>query len=268
MERIFYILNRFTLSNPVVSLDEIQTELGTAKSTTFRYFKILCDSGLLNPLGNGSYGIGPRVVELERLVQITDPLLGAGREVMGPAANNVPGTILLLSALYKDKALCIHRAGPEKIVSNDLEFDLIRSRGVPLPLFQGVASLAILAFLPASRIRSIYLGHSSSIAEVGLGNAWPEFRGNLSSYRKKGYVVTVGAYNPHMAGIAVPILASNESKIKVNASLTRTFPIEIFQRGDFDYFVEDLKSTALAISQRWLQIISQPSDLPGKGILA
>lgn len=241
VERIFDILGLFTIEQPIVQLDDVRERLGTAKSTTFRYFKTLADAGLLSPLGGGAYSIGPRVVELERLVRLTDPLLHAGEAVMAQAAVCVPNSILLLSALYKDKALCIHRAGPGTIKSDGADIDLVRSRGVPLPLFQGVASLAILAFLAPQRIKSIYLNFANSVAQCGLGATWPEFRANLTRYRKDGYVVTVGQYNKHLAGLAVPVFDPAQ---RVIGSLSRIMARDAFIAADVAELATNLQSAS------------------------
>ena len=67
----------------------------------------MCDAGLLVPQSGGQYGLGPRIIELERLVALTDPLYLAGRAVLKGAVAR--SSAYLLQNLYEDKVLCIYK---------------------------------------------------------------------------------------------------------------------------------------------------------------
>ncbi|MCW8084174.1 IclR family transcriptional regulator [Sabulicella glaciei] len=246
--RILEILDLFTEEHPVVRVEDLMARRDYTRSTAYRYVKALSDAGLVAPVGNGFYALGPRIVELERLMHMTDPLLQAAEAVLPDLAEAVPNSIVLLCSLYRDKVLCVLKAGPGSIHAEGRDIQILRARGLPLPLFRGAASLAILAFLPPHRIRSLYLDRQADIAEAGLGATWPEVRSRLAAIRRDGHMTTVGQFNPDLAAVAVPVLSRDRSEVV--ASLTR-----ILARHDFgpDFHhgeVQALKEGAARLAAR------------------
>ncbi|HWL80474.1 MAG TPA: helix-turn-helix domain-containing protein [Roseomonas sp.] len=244
--RIFDILDLFSVDLPVLRVEDVLERLGYTKSTAYRYLRTLCDVGLLAQAGNGFYSLGPRVIELDRMMHLTDPLLQAGQRIMPGLSSALPNSIVLLSSLYRDRVLCVHKEGPERIQAGSQSIQILRARGLPLPLFRGAASLVILASLPAYRIRSLYLLRQAEIVAAGLGPDWREFRGALARLRRKGHMTTVGQFNPSLAAIAVPVLSRDRSQVR--GSLTR-----VMARGDYNAAIEadlvaDLQSAATQIA--------------------
>jgi len=237
-DRAFEILDLIDETRPTVSPEEIAQKLGLTRSTTYRYLKVLCGIGLLMQIGRGAYSLGPRIVELERKIQISDPLLAAGRKVMPEHAAKVPSSVLILCGLWGDRVLCLRQ---EPATHHELQ--LSRARGLPFPLFKGAASLAILANLSPARIKSLYLYQSSEIAEAGLGDSWDGFRRRMSDIRRCGYCVTTGTFESNLAAIAAPVF-SDEGTIL--GSLTRVMPKG---EGDPDaQLIEGVRQAAHAIT--------------------
>jgi len=203
--RMLDILDLFTPTTTKVQVDEVGQLLGVGRSTSYRYFQELCDSGLLVQQGKGWYTLGSRVIELEQLLQLSDPLLNAGKTVMTDMLDICQNRTLLLCTLFKDRVLCIHQIGPDHITHNNEKMPIYRGRGSALPLFQGAGSQIILAHLVPHQIRSMYLLRQDEITAAGLGTSWKEFRTNLTMIRKQGFVTTVGKLNPRVLALAVPI---------------------------------------------------------------
>lgn len=206
LSRLLNILDLFSEAQTSVHVEDIIHLYGVSQSTGYRYLQELCESGLLAQLGSGAYSLGPRVVELERLLRLSDPLLLAGRHVMQGLTEQSRNKAFLLCTFYKDRVLCIHSVGPEEIRVNGVNIPILRGRGTPLPLFKGAGSHAILAFLPAHRIRALFETNQTAIADSGLGGNWPEFRNALSNIRKQGYAKSFSKSHPRLVGIAVPIV--------------------------------------------------------------
>lgn len=237
-DRAFEILDLIDENRPTVSPEEIAQKLGLTRSTTYRYLKVLCGIGFLMQIGRGAYSLGPRIVELERKIQISDPLLAAGRKVMPDHAAKVPSSVLILCGLWGDRVLCLRQ---EPATHQDLQ--LSRARGLPFPLFKGAASLAILANLSPARIKSLYLYQSDEIGEAGLGDSWDAFRRRMGDIRRSGYCVTTGTFETNLAAIAAPVF-SDEGTIL--GSLTRVMP-----RGDGEFethLIEGVRDAAQAIT--------------------
>lgn len=246
--RMLEVLDQFSPDQPVIRVDDLQARLGYTKSTAYRYVKALCDAGLLAQASQGRYSLGPRIVELERLMRIADPLLKAGETVLPEMAAEVPNSMVLLSSLYRDKVLCVHREGPEAIETGGRRISILRARGLPLPLFQGAASLAILASLPTPRIRALFLQRQADMVAAGLGADWPAVRQRLASIRRDGQVTTVGRFNRHLAAISVPVRSSDGAQVA--GSLTRIMAAEAYARLDPTLLIQRLQAGVLQVSAR------------------
>jgi DNA-binding IclR family transcriptional regulator len=242
------VLDQFGPDQAVIRVDDLQARLGYTKSTAYRYVKTLCDAGLLAQAAQGRYSLGPRIVELERLMRIADPLLQAGEAVLPALAAEEPNSMVLLCSLYRDKVLCVHREGPEAIEAGGRFIRILRARGLPLPLFQGAASLAILASLPTPRIRALVLQRQAEMAAAGLGADWAEVRQRLGRIRRDGHVTTVGRFNRHLAAVSVPV--RSRDGFQVAGSLTRIMAAEDYARQDAGRLVRHLQAGAAQLSSR------------------
>ncbi|MFA5490669.1 MAG: helix-turn-helix domain-containing protein [Candidimonas sp.] len=210
LSRLLNILELFSLERTTVSVQDVARLYGVARSTSYRLLGELCETGLLAQLGKGVYSLGPRIIELERLLQLTDPLLGAGKQVMKSMHGKARNRAILLCTRYKDRVLCIHHVGAETIAFGDEQLVIRRGRGLPLPLFEGAASLIILAHLPLHQLRSLYGANADTILAAGLGGDFPSFRRHLGKIRRKGHARTQSAVDARIVGLAVPILLGQE----------------------------------------------------------
>lgn len=248
LARMLEVLDLFSADRPVLRVDDLQARLGYTKSTAYRYVKTLCDAGLIAQAAQGRYTLGPRVVELERLMRIADPLMQAGEAVLPALAAELPNSLVLLCSLYRDKVLCVHREGPEAIDAGGRSISILRARGLPLPLFQGAASLAILAHLPTPRIRALFVARRADMESAGLGADWAAVRQRLAQFRRDGHVTTVGRFNRHLAAVSVPVRSRDGSQ--VSGSLTRIMAIGDYARRDQGQFVAALQAGAERLSAR------------------
>jgi DNA-binding IclR family transcriptional regulator len=244
--RIFDVLDLFSTALPMIRAEDVMDRLGYTKSTAYRYLKTLCDVGLLAQAGGAFYSLGPRIIELDRLMHLTDPLLQAGQQLMPALAEAAPNSIVLLSSLYRDRVLCVHKEGPEVIQAGGRAIRIRRARGLPLPLFQGAASLIILALLPAHRVRTLYLNRQAEIAEAGLAEDWKSFRTRLAALRREGHMVTEGQFNPLLAAVAVPIISGDEGGVR--GSLTRILARADLPADGPGALVQELKDTAASMA--------------------
>jgi DNA-binding IclR family transcriptional regulator len=197
-DRLFHILDLFTEEQPVWTADALMEALGSSRATTYRYIKALGSAGLLAPVADGAYMLGPRVIQLDRQIRISDPLLKAGTAVLSNMREKVLGS-LILCGFYGDKVLCIYEKATDPRVKSSYE------RGKSMPMLRGATSKVILAHLPTYHLRNFMLHRSADIAAAGLGEDWNEFRGNLRAIRKAGYFVAQGEVDPGRVGLAAPI---------------------------------------------------------------
>ena len=82
-ERILAILDLFREERPEWSPEEMMHTLGYSRPTLYRYLKTLKDAGYLVSLPGQGLTLGPRVTELDFLMQRSDPLIGVILSGMG-----------------------------------------------------------------------------------------------------------------------------------------------------------------------------------------
>jgi DNA-binding IclR family transcriptional regulator len=86
LDRMLTILDLFDENLMSIQLDHAVQATGASKATAYRYIQSLCHRGLLAPAAGGSYVLGPRIIELDRLVRKMDPLLSSASPLIRAAS--------------------------------------------------------------------------------------------------------------------------------------------------------------------------------------
>jgi DNA-binding IclR family transcriptional regulator len=200
-DRLLAVLGLFTVERPQWTVEAAAAELGVSAPTTYRYFKRLTTAGLISPVSGAGYTLGPAIIQMDRQIQISDPMLRAARGVMQSLIGHAPeGSTLLLCRLFHDRVMCVHQVqgrGPQEPVSYE--------RGRLMPLFRGATSKIILAHLPARSVKSLFERNAAEIAAAGLGTSLAECRVALGRMRRAGVVVSRGEIDAGRIGLAVPV---------------------------------------------------------------
>ena len=200
-DRLLSVLGLFTVERPKWNVEDAAGELGVSGATAYRYFKRLTGVGLISPVSGANYTLGPAIIQMDRQIQATDPMLRAARGVMHALILRAgDGAALLLCRLFHDGVICVHQVlgrGPQEPVSYE--------RGRLMPLFSGATSKVILAHLPARKLKPIFEQHAGEIAKAGLGKSLEAFRLSLAAIRRTGVAVTHGEVDPSRVGIGAPL---------------------------------------------------------------
>jgi DNA-binding IclR family transcriptional regulator len=199
-DRMLAVLGLFTLDRSEWTVEVAAEELGVSATTAYRYFKRLTNAGLLSPVSRASYVLGPAIVQMDRQIQMCDPMLRAARTVMRDLIHYAPeGSILLLCRLFHDRVMCLHQEtrGSKAPISYE--------RGRLIPLFRGATSKIILAHLSPRTLKSLFQQNAAAIAAAGLGETWEEFRQGLAGLRRDGAAIARGELDPGRVGVAAPI---------------------------------------------------------------
>jgi DNA-binding IclR family transcriptional regulator len=206
-DRLLAVLSLFTVERPHWTVEAAAEQLGVSATTTYRYFKRLTRAGLISPVSGASYMLGPAIIQMDRQIQISDPMLTAARSVMVDLAHHAAeGSTVLLCRLFHDRVMCVHQVmgrGPQSPVSYE--------RGRLMPLYRGATSKIILAHLPARTLKSLFAHDAPEIAAAGLGTTWDEFRRRLIALRRAGVTITHGEIDTGRVGIAAPIFSSERA---------------------------------------------------------
>src|SRR5712671_2741448 len=200
-DRLLMALALFTIERPQWTVEAAAERLGVSAQTAYRYFKQLTGAGLISPVSGAGYTLGPAIIQMERQIQATDPMLTAARGVMVDLVQYAAeGSTVLLCRLFHDRVMCMHQVmgrGPQEPVSYE--------RGRLMPLYRGATSKIILAHLPARTLKSLFTHDAGEIAAAGLGESLDAFRRTLAALRRAGACVSHGEIDPGRIGIAAPI---------------------------------------------------------------
>ena len=197
LEKALSILDLVSEGKPTCTAEEVAEALGVSRTSSYRYLKVLADAGLLAGRRGGDYGLGSRVLELDRTMRLTDPLFLRAQPVMGELSARL-GENLLLNSFYGRTMVCVAQSWVNAQATN-------YNRGQRLSLYRGAASKAILAHFPAHRLRAMYRRDAAEIEASGLGITWDQFRRSLKRIRDDGYASSESEVDPGVAGIAAPI---------------------------------------------------------------
>ena len=198
LDKALGLLDVFTPAAPVWSAEDLIRFSGASASSCYRYIRALHKAGLLARVANGSYTLGPRILEFDRTTRLCDPVYVAGGPAMRRLADET-GYSVILCILYSDSVMCVREA-----LSRGAPPELF-SRGQKRPLFSGAAAKSILAWLPPHQLKSLFAKHRRTIAAAGLGADWDAFRKTLRQIREDGYCITSGEFNPGIVAIGAPL---------------------------------------------------------------
>ncbi|QJW83803.1 helix-turn-helix domain-containing protein [Ramlibacter terrae] len=191
-DKMLAILDAFSADAPVWSAEELSARFELTPSTCYRYLKSLHQAGLLARVGSGSYVVGPRVLALDRIARVSDPVYSVGSPIVA-ALSRRTGFSALLSVLYSDSVMCV-----QQVATDDAPPGLF-GRGQQRPPVAGATANIILAHLPPHQLRSVFGKQAERIAAAGLGKDWETLRAKLAAIRQQGYSFSLGEYR---AGIA------------------------------------------------------------------
>lgn len=241
LDKTFQILDLFTETEPVWSTAAIIDAVQATRSTGYRYIKALHDAGLLASVRNGYYSLGPRIIQMDLQLRLTDPLLLASHGVLEDLVDRIGHSATLCTAFH-DSVLCIGESRAPTSPANRFR------RGQRRSLFQGAVSKVILAHLPHYRLKAIYPRQRSEIENAGLGSTWKEFRATLGEIKKNGYHITLGEFNPGVYGVAAPVLNHQKTALgSVGVAWDERRDVEVEQA------IFAVKEAAATISERLRQ---------------
>ncbi|EEA04625.1 transcriptional regulator, IclR family [Burkholderia sp. H160] len=214
LERMLSLLDQFTGSSPVWSADELADALGFTRSAVYRYIRELSASGLLAPVATGRYSLGPRIIQLNRQLEESDPMLIAMQTIEADLPPFAAAQKWHLCRLFRDRVVAIGEYG-------HLDKDVSYRRGCPMPLLRGATSTAVLAWLPDRQLMRLYLENQDDARTPTLGASWPEYRKALAGIRKQGYALAIAEVDEGVFAIAAPVFAA-DGKVTGSISVVRS----------------------------------------------
>jgi DNA-binding IclR family transcriptional regulator len=249
--KVLSIFDLFGTTSAKLTADEIISKLGCSRPQGYRYIRELCAAGFLTRL-SGSYSLGPRVIELDYVIRVADPLLRIAEPFMRRLRDQVVADVTLVE-MFGDHLVGVHH---ERCVDTHL---VGYGRGRPMPIFRGATYKVFIANLPIARQKQLFERYPEEIAASTFAKTWPEMRADLKKVRKMGYAISAGEVDAENAGIAVPILDESNHSVAVLALI---LPAVRFATSNQEMLVEIVKRVASEINHRIrLQVEEAKSEL-------
>ena len=197
--RMLRILRLFKLSRPVITPEWLMESLGVSRASIYRDLSQLVKAGMLERVADRGYVLGPLVVELDRQIRLTDPLLEAADELLDKLAKEIGGAVLLCR-LHGGKVMCI-----QQVNGRNPALSVSYERGRAMPLYRGATSKIILASLPPSQLKQLWATEREQLVAAGWPDDYAQLSQLLADIRSAGYCATEGEIDREAAGFAVAI---------------------------------------------------------------
>jgi DNA-binding IclR family transcriptional regulator len=223
LSRLLGTLGLFSTDSPSLTVEEIASRLKVPKSTAYRYIQELSKVGLL--------------VRLDRSIRESDPVIRAAAPPMRELAEQT-GLDVFLSKLYGHSIITVHTE------FNDPLPHLRYGRGRPVPVLRGASAKALVAFLPAARLRRL---HQELASEASDTAPWEVFYEEAQRIRREGYCRTSGELNEGKTGVSAPIFGRGRLVVASVTALGSDARLALF---DAEAIAELVKRTAHMISVR------------------
>lgn len=201
LSKMLMVLDLFDENHASWTADAVCERLNVSTSSGYRYIRELTAAGLLTRLTKGTYVLGPRIIELEYVMRISDPLAKVGLPILRHLAQST-GCDVLFSNIYGLHIInVLHVQGVETL-------GITYTRGRQHPLFRGAVAKSILPYLGRSQLVKIYEANIAEVLEAGLGSNWLQFWRALQAIKKQGFCESHGELDPGLHGLGVPVLLS------------------------------------------------------------
>jgi IclR family acetate operon transcriptional repressor len=184
-----------------MTLGDLTKALGASRSSVYRILNSLIAHRLVQKAGdNAAYRLGPRVLELARLISPTADSASL-IEVAGPlmeAASAAIGEATKLAVVEGDETITVH------IVESPADYGVYTRIGSRRPLHSTAAGKAILANLPDAEVASYCSRPLSARTPMTIVDQ-DTLREALEVIRRQGYAEDHGESNPGIRALGVPV---------------------------------------------------------------
>ena len=131
--RLVSIFDVLEAAEGPIKIDEIAKALECSVPTAYRYLRALTSAGLAAQSVDGGYGLGARIIQLDRAMRRSDPFLIRSGEVMAELLPKVDGN-LMVCAYYAGNVICIDQAWPDMIGDGPCRCSKARREKPSLPI--------------------------------------------------------------------------------------------------------------------------------------
>ena len=198
LAKAFKILSLIDHNRPEITARIVVDELGLTLATAHRFLNTLVQLGALASYKRGSYCLGPRIWDLGRMEQLTNPLAQVVQPVIA-AASEALNESVMASRLSRAGPICMAVARPNRPINIDVKV------GAILPLHSTAQGKLWLASL-STRDRSARLAaYTLSATTPNTVQDRTILEEELRDIRTRGYAVNRGENEPDLGAVSVPV---------------------------------------------------------------
>ncbi|MGH8545323.1 MAG: IclR family transcriptional regulator, partial [Gammaproteobacteria bacterium] len=220
-------------------LKDVAGAVGLNKVTTHRLLRSLCQSGVVQTIGdNGHYALGPAVLTFAE-----------GFRKSFTMRDRVLPYLERLAKLTKETAIYCERYGHVSCVTIETwdsphDTRTFSGTGVVRPLTAGSSALAILAMLPERDILSV-IGSKKLVQHTSFApSTRKQLLDKLKEIKKLGYAVSMRERDLDTGGIAAPVFDDQ----KVIGSLAVIGPVDRMERNGIQRIGRQVQMIASELS--------------------
>jgi len=220
INRIFSLLDCFSIKQPELGVREAARLLGISSSASGRLLSSLRNEGVLiqNPESR-TYSLGGRVIRWAGIYNSTSDLSVYALPYMKKILDETDETVSLY-VVEGNERICIERLESRQNVR------IVEKIGQRLKLYAGSGGRAILAFMEKSEIERILKVASEEMDPMQASVKIKQIREQLEVVRQTGYAISHGEWLTEASGIASPVF--NDKGIPIG-SVSISGPSQRFQ---------------------------------------
>jgi IclR family KDG regulon transcriptional repressor len=187
-----------------LGLAEIAKKLEISKSSAHELLATLADHNFVQRQQGGIYQLGLRAWEVGAAASVT-PLIAAAVPVMERIAAEINEDVVL-GVLSGFASINVHIVGSGQAVR------VYAPVGTRFPAHHASTGLLLLAFQPEGFLESVLPPSLSAASPLTITDPH-KLRAELIKIRARGYAVNIGGWQLDVAGVAAPVMNSEETAI-------------------------------------------------------
>lgn len=233
------ILDALAAGPPTASLATLSRQLGYPRSSTLALCNSLVETGLLQRDADGSYRLGPHILELSRAFLGQTDLPSEFRRAVAESSFLSEQTVVCAVLRGRDVVYVGRRPGASPLA---VTYDI----GLRLPAHCTASGLAMLATLDGGELDQLYAGVGELERLTDRSITSPtELRQRLAETRRRGYAVDDGETAPAMLCIGAVVRGGEEMVGAVAVSM----PKGARTSAELDADAEELRQLAERVSR-------------------
>ena len=237
INRIFSLLDCFSLDRPELGVREAARILNISPSSCGRLLSELRDEGILvQNTDTRTYSLGGRVIRWAGVYTGSSDLRKKAFPFMQQIYKQTNETVTLYTAQEYDR-VCVERIESRKTVR------IVEMVGTRIKIFTGSGGKAILAFRTPEEIEHVF-EYARTLPKYQDESFYTQLLEEFKSIRQQGYAVSHGEWETDASGIGAPIF--NDRGIPIG-SISISGPTQRF--GDEEMLLSYAKVLVNSVTQ-------------------